>query len=133
MMLWGIFVGRYKPHCRPTRPFFMNENQKKQDSSSEVMVPASRSFQVFIYSLLSVAFAYFNIETWSTFGTAVFWTISGLIGAYFIYVVAMSIREVGYWIKREFYPSFDLVLFSISFLASGLALFLLANTILRMF
>jgi hypothetical protein len=51
------------------------------------------------------------------------------MAAYFIYVVAISIREVGYWIKREFYPSFDLVLFSISFLASGLALFLFAYSI----
>ena len=111
----------------------MSENEKIQNSAEDSMVPDSRSSRVVFYSVLSVAFAYFNLETWSTFGTAVFWTISGLIGAYFIYVVAISIREVGYWIKREFYPSFDLVLFSISFLASGLALFLLANTILRMF
>ena len=110
----------------------MSENEKNQNSAEDPFVPDSRSFQVFFYSLLSVVFAYFNRETWSTFGPAVFWLISGLMAAYFIYVVAISIREVGYWIKREFYPSFDLVLFSISFLASGMALFLLAHSIQHM-
>ena len=107
----------------------MSENEKIQNSAEDSMVPDSRSSSVVFYSVLSIAFAYFNLETWSTFGTAVFWLISGLMAAYFIYVVAISIREVGYWIKREFYPSFDLVLFSISFLASGLALFLFAYSI----
>jgi hypothetical protein len=107
----------------------MSEIEKNQNSAEYSMVPDSRSSKVVFYSVLSVAFAYFNLETWSTFGTAVFWLISGLMAAYFIYVVAISIREVGYWIKREFYPSFDLVLFSISFLASGLALFLFAYSI----
>ena len=107
----------------------MSEIEKNQNSAEYSMVPDSRSSKVVFYSVLSVAFAYFNLETWSTVGTAVFWLISGLMAAYFIYVVAISIREVGYWIKREFYPSFDLVLFSISFLASGLALFLFAYSI----
>ena len=107
----------------------MSEIEKNQNSAEYSMVPDSRSSKVVFYSVLSVAFAYFNLETWSTFGTAVFWLISGLMAAYFIYVVAISIREVGYWIKREFYPSFDLVLLSISFLASGLALFLFAYSI----
>ena len=107
----------------------MSENEKTQNSAEYSMVPDSRSSKVVFYSVLSIAFAYFNLETWSTFGSAVFWLISGLMAAYFIYVVAISIREVGYWIKREFYPSFDLVLFSISFLASGLALFLFAYSI----
>ena len=110
----------------------MNENEKKQNSADDSIVPDSRSSTAFFCSLLSVGFAYFNLETWSTFGTSSFWLISGLMAAYFIYVVAINIREVGYWIKREFYPSFDLVLFSISFLASGLALFLLAHSIQHM-